>query len=138
MNYPAQRGDTLTEMPPPDCDCFGFEVTDPARLALADELQDQVDWSDGRGPAYLVTDKVENIGTPLWSIIWQGRPWAVTTRGLEARNGTYRIDPCDLWSDVMRDMAAKVWVDLYDLAEGLRLARRVFGMFDMAEDEASN
>lgn len=136
MNYTMMQNN---EMPPPDLDAYGFEVTDPARLALADELQDQVDWSDGSGPKYLVTDPVQNVGTALAPIVWSGRQWAVTTRGLEARNGMYTIDGADLWGDVMRDMATKVWVDLRDLAEALRIGRRVFGLIeDVAENDSNN
>lgn len=77
---------------------------------------------------------MQNVGTALAPIIWSGHQWCVTTRGVQARDGTYTIDDADLWSDVMREMAAKVWVDLHDLAEALRIGRRVFGLVDnMAE-----
>ena len=64
----------------------------------------------------------------LSTILWQGRQWAVTTYGVEARDGTYAIEAVALWDTEdggwVWHMAGKGWVDLDDFAEALRLARR--------------
>ncbi len=36
-------------------------------------------------------DAVPCLGEPLHPILWHGRQWAVTTFGIEARDGTYAI-----------------------------------------------
>jgi hypothetical protein len=62
-------------------------------------------------------------------IYWQGRQWAVTGYGVEARDGCYAVPRLNLWDDEfrhcwLRHMAQKNWVDLADFAEALRIARR--------------
>ena len=68
----------------------------------------------------------EEVSKPIY---WQGRQWAVTNYGVEARDGTYVIDKTRLWEEEkrygwVRHMAGKNWVDLPDFAEALRIARR--------------
>jgi hypothetical protein len=56
-------------------------------------------------------------------IIWQGSQWVVTTFGVEARDGRYRIRKDRLgeeyWLDHMRE---KEWCE-DDFAEALRIGR---------------
>jgi hypothetical protein len=49
---------------------------------------------------------------PVW---WQGRQWAVTKYGIEARDGRYAIEASRLnESDWVAHMAEKEWVDEAD------------------------
>lgn len=67
-------------------------------------------------------DPVEVVGESLHPVLWQGRQWAVTTYGLEARDGTYAIEADRLregWVDHMRE---KVWVDVPDFITGFLCA----------------
>jgi hypothetical protein len=62
---------------------------------------------------------------------WQGRQCAVTSYGIECRNGTYPIKRDRLWENDevhgwVQHMADKDWVDLPDFAEALRVARQHF------------
>jgi hypothetical protein len=62
-------------------------------------------------------------------ILWQGRQWAVTGYGVEARDGCYAVPRRNLWDNDFRHgwimhMAEKNWVDLADFTEALRVARR--------------
>jgi hypothetical protein len=69
-------------------------------------------------------NEVRLCGEELHQVIWQGRQWAVTTFGIESRDGLYAIkarrlteglrdnDP-HCWIDLM---AGKEWVDLPDFA----------------------
>jgi hypothetical protein len=80
-------------------------------------------------PQYEGGGEVKVRGEPLDKIYWQGRQWAVTSHGLENRDGTYAIDKSRLWEQEddygwVRHMAEKVWVDLPDFAEALRIGRR--------------
>jgi len=82
-------------------------------------------------PTYACTNRVPLVGERLHPIAWQGRQWAVTSHGIERRNGTYAIPhdrleapfaPFEGWID---HLARKTWIDLPDFAEALRLARRI-------------
>jgi hypothetical protein len=77
-------------------------------------------------PAYIAGNSVRQIGQRLHSIRWQGRQWAVTTYGVERRDGTYAIsfDRLEVrqW---IQHLAGKTSVDLSDFAEALRIARRI-------------
>jgi hypothetical protein len=83
-----------------------------------------------RPPSYEAGNEVKNRHGELSSpIYWQGRQWAVTEYGVEARDGTYPIEKERLWKEEkvhgwVRHMAEKGWVDLPDFAEALRIARR--------------
>jgi hypothetical protein len=64
-------------------------------------------------------------------VIWQGRQWAVTSYGVECLTNSYHIAASRLWEDEkqygwVRQMAPKIWVDLCDFAEALRIARHTY------------
>jgi hypothetical protein len=79
-------------------------------------------------------NEVRLCGEELHSVIWQGRQWAVTTLGIESRDGLYAIkarrlteglrdDDPHCWIDLM---AGKEWVDLPDLATAFLVACSVY------------
>ncbi len=80
-------------------------------------------------PAYTSSTEVRVRGERLHRpIYWQGRQWAVTRFGVEARDGTYVIASHRVWEEEdgygwVDAMAEKEWVDLPDFVEALRLAR---------------
>jgi hypothetical protein len=79
-------------------------------------------------PKYETNNRVRNRGQRLSRIFWKGRQWAVTSYGLECRNGKYPISKDRLWENEtdhgwVRHMSDKDWVDLPDFAEALRVAR---------------
>ncbi len=80
-------------------------------------------------PAYRCDDRVAVRGEALsLPIFWQGRQWAVTSYGVECRDGTYFIEKERLSEDEgefgwVRHLSEKIWIDLPDFAEALRLAR---------------
>ncbi|MFM9857698.1 helix-turn-helix transcriptional regulator [Pseudoxanthobacter sp. M-2] len=75
---------------------------------------------------------VRNRGERLSSaIIWIGRQWAVTDRGIEARDGTYFIQRSRVWEENegygwLDHMREKEWVDISDFKEALMAARRIY------------
>ncbi|HEY1474031.1 MAG TPA: hypothetical protein VGF53_08110 [Pseudolabrys sp.] len=78
-----------------------------------------------RGPRYIAGNRVRCISERLHPAHWIGRQWAVTSFGIEKRDGTYpiafaRLDAID-W---ISHLAGKMWIDLDDFAEALRIARR--------------
>jgi hypothetical protein len=75
-------------------------------------------------------NEVRLCGEELRRVIWQGRQWAVTTFGIESRDGLYAIrarrlteglreDDPHCWIDLM---AGKEWVDLPDFATAFLIA----------------
>jgi GTP cyclohydrolase II len=65
-------------------------------------------------------------------IHWKGRQWAVTARGIEARDGTYAIAAHRLWEDEgvwgwEKHMAEKEWVDMDDFRAAITEARKRYG-----------
>lgn len=81
-------------------------------------------------PVYRCTNAVVCCGEEPARILWRGFQWAVTTYGIECRDGTYAIDNCRLWEEEhtfgwIEHIAEKEWVDLVDFAEALRIARHV-------------
>jgi hypothetical protein len=80
-------------------------------------------------PAYESTDEVEVTGEALARpVYWTGRQWAVTSHGIEARDGKYHIAGDRAWERMgdhgwVEHMAEKVWVDIEDFTEALRIAR---------------
>jgi len=80
-------------------------------------------------PAYESKTDVVVTGEPLQEpIYWKGRQWAVTSYGIEARDGKYHIEGKRVWEDSnghgwVDHMEEKEWVDLPDFVEALRLAR---------------
>jgi hypothetical protein len=88
--------------------------------------------NDTSPPKYLCTDDIKVKGEPLHPVIWQGRQWAVTTYGVEPRDGgAYVIERTRLWENEttygwVNHIGMKgPWVDLPDFAEALKIARRV-------------
>jgi hypothetical protein len=81
-------------------------------------------------PAPQATNEVHLQGEPLSAVLWCGIQWAVTTSGLECRDGCYLIEKHRLWEDEpdydwVLHMADKNWVNLPDFAEALRIARQI-------------
>jgi hypothetical protein len=82
-----------------------------------------------QSPTYESTTDVRVTGEALQEpIYWKGRQWAVTSYGIEARDGKYPIKGECVWEDNndygwVEHMAEKEWVDLTDFVEALRLAR---------------
>ena len=65
----------------------------------------------------------------LHEVWWQGRQWAVTAYGIEARDGSYPIEAKRIgekrgksMSDWVPHMAEKDWVDLPDFVTSLMVA----------------
>ena len=55
---------------------------------------------------YFVTTEVEIIGQPPRQLIWVGREWCVSTRGVERRDGTFTVDRKHIGT---RAMASRRW-----------------------------
>lgn len=93
----------------------------------------------GRPPYLFCPDPVETMAEILGPILWQGRQWAVTSYGLEARDGRYPINSRNLSElapgehGLIRHMASKPWVDLPDFVAALAVAR----MFHAGRDRKS-
>lgn len=79
-------------------------------------------------------NEVRCRGEHLDPVVWQNEQWAVTTHGLECRDGTYVIEARRLWKDEDKveqhegagwssHMAHKSWVDAGAFDEALRVAR---------------
>ena len=80
----------------------------------------------GSPPAYVSGNYIRPLGERLHPIKWQGRQWAVTSFGVERRDGTYSISKDRLESvRWIHHLAGKRSVDLEDFAEALRIARRL-------------
>lgn len=77
-------------------------------------------------------NEVMRRGQSLHPVLWQGEQWAVTTYGLECRDGTYVIEASRLYQDEDRGygwskhMAEKSWVLMDDFDEALEIARVLF------------
>lgn len=100
------------------------------RMKRIEELKQAATMLDDP-PRYESGNEVRLRGDPLDTpIYWQGRQWAVTPRGVEARDGTYVVQAHRLWEEEdvygwVRHMAEKSeWVDIEDFVEALRVARR--------------
>ena len=77
---------------------------------------------------YFVTTEVEIIGQPPRQLIWVGREWCVSTRGVERRDGTFTVDRKHIWNARygVKAMAAKAaGIDLEDYRIALKIGRRV-------------
>jgi hypothetical protein len=81
-------------------------------------------------------------GEALSPIIWQGRQWAVTTHGVEARDGSYSFTADRLHEGLRREhpyswvahMAGKRWIDLEDFTTAFFVACAVFSQPLRRED----
>jgi hypothetical protein len=63
--------------------------------------------------------------------LWIGRQWAVTSYGVEARDGTYAIEKERLWEEMTtwpweKHMVMKDWVDIEDFRHAMAWARIYF------------
>jgi hypothetical protein len=76
--------------------------------------------------------EVRNRGEGLSEIWWQGRQWAVTSYGLESRNGRYVIERDRLLQDAdtygwVAHVGKKSWVDTDDFATAYLVAVAMHG-----------
>ena len=77
----------------------------------------------------LPQDEVKVTGEQLSEpVYWTGKQWAVTSHGIEARDGKYAIASSRVWEETLghgwiEHMEEKSWVDLHDFTEALRTAR---------------
>jgi hypothetical protein len=88
-------------------------------------------------PMTIAYDSVQvNVrGEPLHEVIWQGRQWAVTTYGLECRDGCYCIEAKRLTEDMSGDhpyswikhVGGKSWADMDDFSTAFFVACAVHG-----------
>ena len=80
-------------------------------------------------PSYESTNEVPVTGEALAEpVYWKGRQWAVTSAGIEARDGKYFIAGNRAWEETnghgwIEHIAEKDWADIHDFTEALRLAR---------------
>jgi hypothetical protein len=90
-------------------------------------------------PAYESKSDVLVTGEALHEpVYWKGRQWAVTSYGIEARDGKYVIEGRRVWENNdghgwVEHMEEKTWVDLPDFVEALRLARARWSGSGLAE-----
>jgi hypothetical protein len=79
-------------------------------------------------------DQVTVCGECLHPVIWQGRQWAVTTYGVECRDGCYAFEAGRLCEDHadgyswIKHMAEKEWVDMADFATAFFVAVALHGV----------
>jgi hypothetical protein len=66
----------------------------------------------------------EELAQPIF---WVGRQWAVTSYGVECRDGTYAFEADRLGEDWYAHVSRKIWVDAGDLREALEFAHKHFG-----------
>ena len=74
----------------------------------------------------------EELSAPIY---WTGRQWAVTSYGVECRDGTYSIDKYRLWENTHGHswedhMAEKGWVDMPDFRQAMAFARKKMARFN--------
>ncbi len=85
------------------------------------------------------TTPVRNRGEELHETIWQGRQWAVTEYGIEARDGKYHL-PAERLSETRLyqghelpdwplHMAEKTWVDIHDFCTAFMVALACYPEF---------
>jgi hypothetical protein len=78
---------------------------------------------------------VKNRGEKLNEIWWQGRQWAVTSHGIECRDGTYVIAKARLREEHTNQhpyswiahLSEKSWIDLDDFATAYFVACAMHG-----------
>lgn len=78
-------------------------------------------------------NEVKVLAEPLSPVWWQGREWAVTSYGIEKRDGTYYIPVADFgmhehmgWS-WPEHLAAKGWADVEDFTTAWLVALTLHG-----------
>lgn len=89
--------------------------------------------------AAIDTTPVKIRGEPLHETLWQGRQWAVTEYGIEARDGTYPIkaerlsETREYMGQQLLDwplhMAEKDWVDIHDFCTAFLVALACYPEF---------
>jgi hypothetical protein len=74
-------------------------------------------------------EPVKVRGDGLGETWWQGRQWAVTSDGIERRDGLYLIGAHRLWEHASSDswswpqhLAAKNWIDVHDFCTAFVIA----------------
>lgn len=77
-------------------------------------------------PEVMVTG--EALSKPVY---WTGQQWAVTSYGIECRNGTYAIEKKRLWEENNghgwhQQIEEKEWANIHDFDEALEFARDKF------------
>jgi hypothetical protein len=70
----------------------------------------------------------EDLSQPIF---WVGVQWAVTSHGIECRDGTYAIEAKNLWQDEpgynwIRHMSDKDWVNMRDFRSAFDFAKDHF------------
>jgi hypothetical protein len=103
-------------------------INDGDETDIADLLEILSD--DGSPPLYYVAEPVTDDKLPF-NVLWLGRQWACTVRGVCRRDGSHFIPIDGLWSDdAIRAAAATPQLDRDDLKEALRISRRLDCYFD--------
>jgi len=105
---------------------------------LASDFSDKIPTRESRDECVVThdTNPVHCRGDELSPILWQGRQWAVTTEGLERRDGTYFIAAKRLTENIdtpgyggwPRHMSGKVWVDLEDFITAWLVGLTLYGL----------
>lgn len=88
-----------------------------------------------RAPILHDAGEVKSRAEPLHDIWWQGRQWAVTSYGIEARDGRYVIEKARLTEGLkppnpyswVRHVGQKTWVDLTDFSTAFFVAVAMHG-----------
>jgi hypothetical protein len=77
-------------------------------------------------------------GEALHPVLWMGKQWAITTYGLECKNGQYHIKagrqfwdkglkPIEVYDRWHQHLTQKTWVDKEDIEDALHI---MFILFD--------
>ncbi len=84
-------------------------------------------------------NSIKNRGEVLHETIWQGRQWAVTEYGIEARDGTYHFEAERLSETRLYQgnelpewplhLAEKTWVDIHDFCTAFMVALAYYPEF---------
>ncbi len=101
-----------------------FTFIDPKDIPPRPEVPDAIVMASDNVPV-----RGEALSQPVH---WIGRQWAVTSYGVEKRDGTYVIERNRLWEERhghgwAQHMAEKEWCDLPDFRTALMVARGIFG-----------
>lgn len=90
-------------------------------------------------PIIYSANEIKCRGEPLSEVWWQGRQWAVTSEGIEARDGTYFIAAKRLMEDHPgyswpEHICEKMWVDQDDFCTAWLVAIALHGARVKAPD----
>lgn len=111
----------------------GLDADDGSDYDESDKINNSV--AKGRHPIVYsdndIADPVEELSEP---VVWIGREWAVTSYGIQRRDGRYSIPASDLWDEndghgLPHQIAEKgsSWTDFNDFMTALLVARGYFG-----------